>query len=115
MAEPPYSHLLGLPEEWVLDATEAWHEAPRNHLGHIALDELMAFILARVAPTIQADAAARQRADSAAQVRQIFEDGPHGLANFRAFIKRHDRLITGDSVVAVGLALADELETPAKP
>ncbi|WP_433357881.1 hypothetical protein ACQP25_44650 (plasmid) [Microtetraspora malaysiensis] len=37
---------------WVLDATDAWHEAPRNEHGAIPLDEHISYMLAKVAPAI---------------------------------------------------------------
>ncbi|MFF3665398.1 helix-turn-helix domain-containing protein [Microtetraspora malaysiensis] len=49
-------------EAWVLDAVDAWHDAPRNHHGHVALDELMRFVLGRVAPVIAEQARSQERA-----------------------------------------------------
>lgn len=58
---------------------------------------------------------ARVRREVAEQIREIVEDdGPVPLPNWRAFKARHPRLVTGDSIVAVLLAVADEIEGDAR-
>jgi hypothetical protein len=95
----------------VADAVDAWHDAPVNEHGGIPLDEHMAFILAVVVPTVAAQERADERRKVAEEIREIVEDdGPIPLENWRAFKARHERLVTGDSVVAVLLAVADEIE-----
>jgi hypothetical protein len=51
-----------VPAERVADAVDAWHKAPRNERGLIALDDLMRYVLAAVLP---ADRAAERAAISA--------------------------------------------------
>ena len=64
-------------------------------------------IVEAAADGIRAD----ERRKVAEQIREIvYDDGPMPLPNWRAFKARHPRLITGDSVVAVVLAVADEVE-----
>ncbi|SET50365.1 hypothetical protein [Nonomuraea wenchangensis] len=54
---------------------------------------------------------ARTRRKVAEEIRAIVaDDGPYPMDAWRAFKSRHKRLVTGDSVVAVLLAVADEIE-----
>ncbi len=72
MSEPRTS---GIPEEWILDAVDAWHEAPRNENDLALLDDEMAFVLSRVAPKIadqaRAEGATAERARIVARFREL--------------------------------------------
>jgi len=70
-----------------------------------------------VLPVVEAAAEQIRREEReriAAHVREIAADSDWGHVNLRAFIARHKRLKTGDSPIAVLLALADEIETPGR-
>lgn len=67
--------------------------------------------LARAAVEAAAPFIAEQaRREVVAHIREIAERGPCGYTNAKAFIERHERLHAGDGVVAVLLAVADEIE-----
>jgi hypothetical protein len=59
-----------VPDDLVADAVDAWHEAPRNEHGHIALDDLMRFVLVAVLPT--------DRAAERAKVGEMLRDHAAG-------------------------------------
>ena len=74
----------------------------------------VAAIVAVVAPLIAEQTRREERDRIAAQVREIAADSDWGHVNLRKFRSRHRRLVTGDSAVAVLLAVADEIETPGR-
>ncbi|MGW4406543.1 hypothetical protein ACWEJ6_21115 [Nonomuraea sp. NPDC004702] len=59
--------------------------------------------------------AAQAQREMAEQIRSIAHDDEQwGFVNFRAFIKRHKRLVQGSSGIAILLAVADEIEGDAR-
>ncbi|WP_433520112.1 hypothetical protein ACQP2T_63975 (plasmid) [Nonomuraea sp. CA-143628] len=66
-------------------------------------------------PSYEEDIRADERRKVAEEIRAIVDDsGPYPMDAWRAFKSRHKRLVAGDSVVAVLLAVADEIEGEAR-
>ncbi|MER5420361.1 hypothetical protein [Streptosporangium roseum] len=98
------------------EAVDAAEEAVRvvrgaaGPCGHIPSRTMAHRVTEAAAPFIAEQARREERARIVAHIRAIPEDDEPFRTAARKFIDRHPRLVQGTSLVAVLLAVADEIE-----